>query len=83
MPQAISIAPGAMKAPSYPAFATIPAWCQLSSMSRSATYEAIGRRDLHTIKVGNRTLIDVEAGLAWLRSLPAAEVRAPRRKSAA
>jgi hypothetical protein len=47
-------------------------------MSRTATYYALGRGDLKAIKVGARTLIDVEAGLAWLRSLPAAEIRAPR-----
>jgi hypothetical protein len=47
-------------------------------MRRSATYNALGRGDLKAIKVGARTLIDVEAGLAWLRSLPPAQIRAPK-----
>jgi hypothetical protein len=46
-------------------------------MSRTATYLALGRRDLRAVKCGNRTLIDVDAGLAWLRSLPQAEIRPP------
>lgn len=63
-----------------PKYAPItPIWCGISGMSRTATYNALGRGDLKAIKVGNRTLIDVEAGLAWLRSQPSAQVRAPAR----
>jgi len=66
-----------------PAFSTIDNWCALSGMGRRVTYDEIGRGNLKAIKVGARTLIDVEAGLAWLRSRPAAVIRAPRpRKSA-
>lgn len=61
-----------------PKYAPLPGWCALSGMSRTASYNALGRGDLKAIKVGSRTLIDVEAGLAWLRSLPAAQIRAPR-----
>jgi hypothetical protein len=66
-----------MNVPS-PKFAPIPQWCVISGMSRTATYNALGRGDLKAIKVGSRTLVDVEAGLAWLRALPAAQIRAPR-----
>jgi hypothetical protein len=66
-----------MNVPS-PKFAPLPQWCVISGMSRTATYNALGRGDLKAIKVGSRTLVDVEAGLAWLRSLPAAQIRAPR-----
>jgi len=65
------------------AYATILAWCRLSGMGRSASYEALGRGDLRAIKLGTRTLIDVPHGLAWLATLPAASVRlhgAGRRK---
>jgi hypothetical protein len=31
--------------------------------------------DLRAIKLGSRTLIDVDAGLAWLRALPSAKIR--------
>ncbi len=58
-----------------PARATINDWCKLSGMSRSATYEALGRDDLRAVKLGTRVLIDVPRGLAWLDSLPLATVR--------
>jgi hypothetical protein len=61
-----------------PKFAPLQQWCALSGMSRTATYNALGRGDLRAIKVGTRTLLDVDAGLAWLRSLPAAQIRAPK-----
>jgi hypothetical protein len=60
-----------------PKFAPLPQWCAISGMSRTGSYNALGRGDLKAIKVGSRTLIDVDAGLAWLRSLPPARIRAP------
>lgn len=61
-----------------PKFATIEDWGTISGMSRRVTYEKLGTGELKAIKVGGRTLIDVEAGLAWLRSLPPPKIRAPR-----
>ena len=61
-----------------PKYSPIQNWCALSGMGRTSTYAALGRGDLRAIKAGSRTLIDVEAGLAWLASLPAARIRAPR-----
>ncbi len=58
-----------------PAYATVPDWCAITGMSRSGTYEALGRGDLRAIKLGARTLVDVQHGLAWLASLPPAAVR--------
>lgn len=51
----------------------------MSGMSRTATYEALGRGDLRAIKLGARTLIDIDHGLAWLASRPAARFAEPRR----
>jgi hypothetical protein len=51
-------------------------------MGRSSVYEALGRGDLKAIKLGVRTLIDVEHGLAWLASMPAAEITTSRRRPA-
>src|SRR4051794_23051972 len=48
------------------AYATINDWGLLTGMSRAATYDAISRGHLHTRKLGARTLIDCQAGLAWL-----------------
>jgi hypothetical protein len=55
-----------------PKFAPLPRWCQLSGMTRTATYGALARGDLRAIKQpgGRRTLVDVDHGLAWLRSQP-------------
>ena len=59
-------------------YAPITDWCALSGMGRSSVYEALGRGDLKAIKLRARTLIDVEAGLAWLASMPAAEITTGR-----
>jgi hypothetical protein len=67
----------------FPKFATIENWVALSGVGRRTTYDEIGRGNIKAIKVGARTLIDVEAGLAWLRTLPPAVIRAPRRQTIA
>lgn len=77
-PQAYTVA--------FPARATVAAWCVLSGMSRSTTYEALGAGHLRAVKLGTRVLIDVPHGLAWLNSLPPATIRprgANRAKQAA
>ncbi len=68
-----------------PDFELINHWCRRTDMSRSAVYNEIGNGNLPAIKVGTRTLIDVAAGLAWLRSRPRANIRppAPRQPAAA
>jgi len=56
-----------------PAFTTISGWCALSGMGRTATFEAVRRGDLPARKpTPRKTLIDVAAGLEWLRSCPPA-----------
>ena len=57
-----------------PKYATISTWRELTGQSRTSTYEALADGKLRAIKLGKRTLIDVEHGLAWLRSLPAAQI---------
>jgi hypothetical protein len=61
-----------------PRYAPITDWCAISGMGRSSVYEALGRGDLRAIKLGVRTLIDVEAGLAWLASMPTAKITTGR-----
>ncbi len=61
-----------------PKYTSISGWCALSGMSRSGTYVALGRGELRAIKVNGRTLVDVEAGLSWLRERPPVRVRPPR-----
>jgi hypothetical protein len=66
-----------------PKFTTIDGWLKLSGMGRRAVYDAMGRGDLRGVKCGSRTLIDCEAGLAWLNSLPPATIRPPRERQRA
>ena len=65
-----------------PKYPTIPDWQRIPGMRRTSTYEALGRGDLRSIKLGTRVLIDVEAGLAWLASLPPAEIRTSQDRAA-
>jgi predicted DNA-binding transcriptional regulator AlpA len=66
-----------------PKYATIPEWCRLTGLSRTASYEALSRGDLNAVKLGARTLVNVEAGLAWLATLPRAEFRGTEQRTAA
>jgi hypothetical protein len=61
-----------------PAFSSISDWGVISGMSRRTTYDELGNGNLKAIKLGKKTLIDVDHGLTWLRSRPAAVIRAPR-----
>jgi hypothetical protein len=63
-----------------PKYASIETWLVLSGMCRRATYYRLASGDLTAIKFGRRTLVDIEASLAWLRSHPPAEFhgRPPR-----
>ena len=63
-----------------PKYAPISGWTEISGMSRTTTYEWLGRGDLRAIKLGTRTLIDVEHGLAQLASLPQAQIRPQGRR---
>lgn len=46
-------------------------------MKRTTTYHEISRGNLRAIKLGARTLLDVQHGLAWLATLPLATVTSP------
>ena len=47
-------------------------------MGRTSIYEAISRGDLRARKMGSKLLIDVRHGLAWVESLPLANIRMKR-----
>jgi hypothetical protein len=79
MPAAISPAAEATR----PAYCSIDSWLEMSGMGRRSTYDELGRGNLKAIKVGARTLMDVEFNMAWLRSRPAAKIRAPRERQQA
>lgn len=54
-----------------PKYCTIGDWQRLSGMGRTRVFEALANGELKAIKLGRRTLIDTEAGLAWLAAQPA------------
>jgi hypothetical protein len=62
-----------------PKFGTIDTWCQISGISRRITYDLLGEGHLRAIKIGGRTLVDLEHGIAYLRSLPTASFVPDRR----
>lgn len=66
-----------------PRYGSIDTWCALTGMGRRATYDALGHGHLRARKVGTRTLIDIEAGLAWIESLPPAQIKPQSRRNAA
>jgi hypothetical protein len=61
-----------------PKFATIDDLGTITGMSRRVIYDKLGTGELKGVKVGGRTLIDVEAALSWMRSLPPPTIRPPR-----
>ncbi len=60
-----------------PQFATMKDWMALTGMSQRRTYDELGRGNLKAVKAGRRTLIEVQTGLAWLRSCPPAKIKPP------
>lgn len=68
--------------PSTPKYATVDNWTALSGLGRSSTYYLLAQQKLRAIKAGRRTLIDVDHGLAWLASQPAADIRCKKREAA-
>jgi len=63
-------------------YAPLPDWYAISGMRRNSTYEALARGDLKAKKLGTRTLIDVEHGLAYLATLPEVKLTTGLRRRA-
>ena len=61
-----------------PRYCSITRFCEMSGLGRRTIYDLLGSGDLRAIKVGTKTLLDVEHGLDWLKSRPPAVIRAPR-----
>lgn len=51
-------------------YESIPAWRKRTGMATGAVYLRLKRGELRAIKVGRRTLIDVQHGLAFLEGEP-------------
>ncbi|MFT2094386.1 hypothetical protein ACMS1Z_06830 [Acidiphilium multivorum] len=63
-----------------PEYSAITDWCQISGMTRTATYYALARGELRAKKCGRRVLIHVPTGLAYIDALPDAtfNIKAPK-----
>jgi excisionase family DNA binding protein len=55
-----------------PLYASIKDLTKIIGLGRSSIYEMLARGDLTAVKVGQRTLVDVEKARAFLASQPAA-----------
>lgn len=55
---------------------------EIYGLGRTAIYELIGCKALKAIKAGSKTLISTETIEAYMASLPAAKVAAPRHRVA-
>jgi excisionase family DNA binding protein len=62
----------------YPVFATVAGFCDLTGLGKTTVYEMMAAGHLQAVKAGSRTLIEVQPGLDYLRSLPPANVRLPK-----
>lgn len=54
----------------------------ISGLSRATIYRLAGNGALRLLKSGRTTLVCAESLRAYMASLPAAEIRAPKRKAA-
>jgi hypothetical protein len=68
---------------SSPKFAPLEVWVAISGMSRRHVIDQLALGNIKAHKVGRSTLIDVESGLAWIRSHPAPKIlhRSVRRQA--
>jgi excisionase family DNA binding protein len=57
-----------------PRYAPIPKACDLLGFRRSKLYELAGEGSIRIIKVGGRSLVDIEHALAWMATLPVASI---------
>jgi excisionase family DNA binding protein len=65
-----------------PRYAPIPKACDLLGFRRSKLYELAGEGAIRLVKVGGRSLVDMEVALAWMASLPTAAIAPPHKANA-
>lgn len=57
-----------------PSYAPIPKACDILGFRRSKLYELAGAGAIRIVKVGGRSLVDMEAALAYMATLPLARI---------
>ena len=64
-----------------PPYSSIATACELLGLSRSTLYELAARGSIRVIKVGGRSVVDIDRALAWMASLPPAQITTGLRKA--
>jgi excisionase family DNA binding protein len=64
-----------------PKYAPIPRACDLLGLGRTKIYALAGEGLIRIVKAGGRSLVDIEQALAWMATLPAAEIAPQTRKT--
>lgn len=62
-------------------YVSIENWGKITGIGKSTTYVLLAQGELRAVKVGARTLIDVEFGIRWLASQPAAKINHPSKRA--
>ena len=65
-----------------PRYAPVSQACSILGFQRTKLYELAGNGLIRIVKVGGRSLVDMEAALAWMSTLPTADI-APSHKAGA
>lgn len=66
-----------------PLYATVPNAVVILGIGRTKIYDYAGRGLIRIVKVGNRSLVDIDHALSWMSTLPLAEIAPQNRKPAA
>ena len=65
-----------------PKFASIPIACSIIGLGRTSLYNEAGKGSFKVVKAGGKPLVDMESALAWMATLPLAQIAAPKTKAA-
>ena len=65
-----------------PRYAPVSQACSILGFQRTKLYELAGDGSIRIVKVGGRSLVDMEAALVWMSTLPTADI-APSYKGGA
>ena len=60
-----------------PRYSPIPQACQILGFQRSKMYELAGLGAIRIVKVGGRSLVDIEHAIHWMATLPLANIASP------
>jgi len=66
-----------------PRYMPIPKACTYLGLGRTKIYDLAGHGLIRIIKVGGRSLVDVDRALAWMATLPTAGISPQNHKTGA